>query len=422
MKHDGEVVTVTRIDCVSEGLDSLRQNPSPSFRNTFRSDAKALLSVNVGVHQTYKPRDQTIMKLIKLAPVFAALAMSTAAGCAAESGEEVTQDENALGAAAGVEFTSAVGAVVVDGKKVCTAALVDIDAGAKIGGVSASGRQIVFGGACVGKLKDGVGAAVFVSVQEGVTVSTPIIGFDFESQASAGLAVGILGRKVKGAEPIEAIGTSALVHAGASAATVLEANEHGVLIGAKVELHAGVEFSMKTQCTSLQFAAQAGIAAGGGVSLRDDGLGAAAFVKVNGKLRFAAHIDAGCVVHHVGDFVGHIAEGVLDAANGIGDALSSIGTGEVVAVINTKHRYTTFAIRLDENVKEIRVNGQGYINAKTQGAECTKVPLVLIGGPCELQRAGGWKKGELVTIKLDSGLNLFPNGDEGQHFTISTDR
>lgn len=362
------------------------------------------------------------MKLIKFAPVFAILATTAVVGCAAEPGDSASADESALGAAAGVEFTSAVGAVVVDGKKVCTAALVDIDAGAKIGGVSASGRQIVFGGACVGKLEDGVGAAVFVTVQNGLTVSTPIIGFDFESQASAGLAVGILGRKIEGAQPIEAIGTSALVHAGASTASVLEADEHGVLIGAKVEIHAGVELSLKTQCTSLQFAAQAGVAVGGSVSVRDDGLGAAALVRVNGKLRFAAHIDAGCVVHHVGDFVGHIAEGVLDAANDIGDALSSIGTGDVVAVVTTKTRYTTFAIRLDEDVKQIRVNGQGYIAAKTRGAECTKIPLVIIGGPCELERAGGWRKGELVTIKLDSGLNVFPNGDEGQRFTISTDR
>ena len=362
------------------------------------------------------------MKLIKLAPVFAALAMSTVVGCAADTAEEAATDDSALGASAGVEFTSAVGAVVVDGKKVCTAALVDIDAGARIGGVSASGRQIVFGGACAGKLHDGVGAAVFVSMQNGVTVSTPIVAFDFESQASTGLAVGILGRKVKGAEPIEVIGTSALINAGASTASVIEADEHGVLIGTKVEIHAGVEFSLKTQCTSFQFAAQAGVAVGGGVSLRDDGLGAAAFVKVNGKLRFAAHIDGGCVVHHVGDFVGHIAEGVLDAANEIGDALSSIGTGDVVAVVGVKERFTTFAIRLDEDVREIRVNGQGYIKASTRGAECTKVPLIIVGGPCELERPGGWKKGELVTIKLDAGLNLFPNGDEGQRFTISTRR
>lgn len=360
------------------------------------------------------------MKPIKFAPVFAALAMSTAVGCAASSADDgATNDDSALSAGAGVEFTSAVGAVVVDGKKVCTAALVDIDANAKIGGVSASGRQIVFGGACAGKLRDGVGAAVFVSMQNGVTVSTPILAFDFESQASAGLAVGILGRTIPGAEPVEVIGTSALIQAGASTASVIEADEHGLLIGTKAEIHAGVEFSLKTQCTSFQFAAQAGIAAGTAVHVGDDGLGASAFVKVNGKLKFAAHIDVGCVVHHVGDVVEGIADGVLTAANDVGNFLSSIGTGDVIAVVNTKHRYTTFAVRLDENVKEIKINGQGYIGASTQGASCEKIPLVIVGGPCELKRAGGWKKGELVTIKLDAGLNLFPNGDEGQRFTVS---
>jgi hypothetical protein len=361
------------------------------------------------------------MNFIKFAPVFAALAMTTVVGCAADSAEDAAADDSALSAGAGVEFTSAVGAVVVDGKKVCTAALVDIDASAKIGGVSASGRQIVFGGACAGKLHDGVGAAVFVTMQNGLTVSTPILAFDFQSQASAGLAVGILGRTIPGAEPVEVIGTSALVNAGASTASIIEADEHGLLIGTKAEIHAGVEFSLKTQCTSFQFAAQASLAVGGSVHAGDDGLGASAFVKVGGKLKFAAHIDAGCIVHHVGDVVEGIADGVLTAANDVGNLLSSIGTGEVVAVVNTKQRYTTFAVRLDENVKEIKINGQGYIGASTQGASCEKVPLLLVGGPCELSRAGGWKKGELVTIKLDTGLNLFPNGDEGQRFTVSTE-
>ena len=40
--------------------------------------------------------------------------------------------------------------------------------------------------------------------------------------------------------------------------------------------------------------------------------------------------------------------------------------------------------------------------------------------PCELSASGGYKKGDLITIKLDTGNNLFPNGDEGQRFTVST--
>ena len=140
-----------------------------------------------------------------------ALVAAALAGCAANADDSAAaSDDSALSSGAGVEFTSAVGAVLVDGKKVCTAALVDIDASAKIGPVSASGRQIVFGGACVGKLQNGVGAAVFVSMQNGVSISTPIIGFDFESQASAGLAVGILGKAVPGAEPIDVVGVHQL--------------------------------------------------------------------------------------------------------------------------------------------------------------------------------------------------------------------
>ena len=63
--------------------------------------------------------------------------------------------------------------------------------------VAAEGRQVVFGGACVGKIssnqRDFLGVAAFVSQKNGLSLSTPIIGFDFQSRASAGLAVGILG-------------------------------------------------------------------------------------------------------------------------------------------------------------------------------------------------------------------------------------
>ncbi|MFO0737280.1 MAG: hypothetical protein U0270_15425 [Labilithrix sp.] len=362
------------------------------------------------------------MKLANIAPVFALVAVGLVSGCAAEaSGDSTAADDSALSGGAGVEFTSAVGAVLVDGKKVCTAALVDIDASAKIGPVSASGRQVVFGAACAGKLQNGVGAAVFVSMQNGVSISTPIVAFDFESQASAGLGVAILGKAVPGAEPIEAIGTSALINAGAHVASVIEADENGLLIASSAEIHAGVAFSLKTKCTSFQFAAQAGVAVGGKVSLGDDGLGASAFVKINGKLHFAAHIDAGCVVHQIGDGLHKIGDGVLKGANDVGNFLSSIGTGDVVAVVHTKSRYTTFGVRMTEDTKEIRINGQGYIGASdSKGAKCEKVPLLVIGGPCELSASGGYKKGELVTIKLDTGLNLFPNGDDGQRFTVST--
>jgi hypothetical protein len=367
------------------------------------------------------------MNTIKLASslvLTAAFACTTAVGCANPTEEAAASDDSALSTSAGLEFTSSVGAVLIDGKKVCTAALVDVDASARIGGVSASGRQIVFGGACIGKLSNGLtGAAVFVTQQNGLSISTPIVSFDLESQAEAGLAVGILGRAIPGATPIEAIGASALINAGAHVASVIEANEDGVLVGGAFEIHAGVAFSFKTKCTSLSFAASAGISAGAQVSLSDDGLGAAAFVKVNGKLHFAAHIDGGCVVRQVGKGLKKLAALPLEVANGVGNALSSFGTGEVVAVINTKERYTTFALRMTEDVNEIRVNGQGHISASdSRGASCDKIPLLVIGGPCTLTSEGGYSKGEFVSITVDTHANIFPNGDSGERLVISTSK
>jgi len=356
----------------------------------------------------------------------AAFACTTAVGCANNTADDDTAstDGAALSSSAGLEFTSAVGAVLIDGKKVCTAALVDVDASARIGSVSASGRQIVFGGACIGKLSNGLtGAAVFVTQQNGLSISTPIVSFDLESQAEAGLAVGILGKAIPGATPIEAIGTEALVNAGVSVASVIEANEDGLLVGGAFDIHAGVAFSFKTKCTSLSFAASAGISAGAQVSLSDDGLGAAAFVKINGKLHFAAHIDGGCIVHEVGHGLKKLGEGTLKVANGVGNVLSSVGTADVVAVVHTKDRYTTFSLRMTENVEEIRLNGQGHISAKdSRGASCDKIPLILLGGPCTLEPNGGYSKGEFVTVTVDTHANLFPNGEDGMRLVISTDK
>jgi len=366
------------------------------------------------------------MKTAKLASlvVLAALACSTVVGCAATNEDAASSDDSALSSSAGLEFTSAVGAVLVDGKKVCTAALVDVDASARIGNVSASGRQIVFGGACVGKLANGfTGAAVFVSQQNGLAISTPIVSFDFESQASAGLAVGILGKSIPGATPIETIGTSALVNAGAHVASVIQANEDGVLVGGSFEIHAGVAFSFKTKCTSLSFAASAGIAAGASVSLSDDGLGAAAFVKVDGKLRFAAHIDGGCIVHEVGQGLKKIGTAALDAANDVGDVLNSIGTADIVAVVHTNDQKSTFALKMTENVEEIRINAQGHVSADdSKGTTCDKIPLLIIGGPCTLKPSGGYKKGQYVTINVDMHNDLFPDGDKGMQIVVSTDK
>src|SRR5687768_17485985 len=112
-----------------------------------------------------------------------------AIGCA-QSGEDTGDGQGAaeVNAKAGVEFTASVGAIVVDGKRLCTAALVDVDAEASINSVSLSGRQVVMGGACIGKLKNGfIGGAAFVTSKTGISLATPILSIDFESQASAGL-------------------------------------------------------------------------------------------------------------------------------------------------------------------------------------------------------------------------------------------
>jgi hypothetical protein len=360
------------------------------------------------------------MKLIKIAPI-CMIPVLASIGCASGADDDAGATDNAITSSESVDFTASVGAVVVEGKKVCTAAVVDVDAAAKIGPVSAHGRQIVMGGACVGKLKNGfTGAAVFVSEQNGLSISTPIVSFDFETQAKAGLAVGILSEPVAGAEPLELLGASARVNLGASRATILEADENGLLIGASAEIHGGVDFALKTKCTSFKFSAHASVAVGGSISLSDDGLGAAALVRVDGKLKFAAHVDGQCIVEEIGDDVAKVADATLRAANDVGDALNSIGTGKLIGVATTKDQKTTVHIRLQADAKAIRVNGQGHISASADGATCDKIPLLLLGGPCELRPASGFRKGELVSIDIDTHLNLLPDGPDGMHLYIST--
>jgi hypothetical protein len=355
-----------------------------------------------------------IMKLATLAPVLMASILGVAAvGCASNTQEDAASDEGAFSSSSALEVSGAVGALVVDGKKLCTAALVDIDAGARIGNVSAHARQIVFGGACVGQLSPGnFGAAVFVSQQNGVSISTPIIAFDFKSQASAGLAVGILGAPIQGATPIDAIGTGALVNAGVSTAQVFQADENGVVIGANVNIHAGVAFSLDTTCADFSFAAQASVSAGAGIALRDDGLGTAAFVKIGGKIHFAAHIDAACVIDHFGQDVAHLGGDVLATANNMMNALNSFGTGKVVAIVHpNSSKQMTMKLKMTEHVAAIRMNGQGYIHAYSgdngSNGACVKMPLIVVGGPCEVRPPddSGYAKGEVVEIIIDTKLN-----------------
>src|SRR5262249_26997661 len=156
------------------------------------------------------------------------------------------------------------------------------------------------------------------------------------------------------------------------------------------EVHAGVRFDLKTKCTEWHFAAKAGIAVGGAVSVSDDGLGAAAIIKVNGKLHFAARVDGGCILHQIEEKVEKIAAAALEAANDTGDALSSMGKGKVIGVYAQRDRRATVSLRLYNDAKVIRINAQGHVSATTDGASCDKIPLLLIGGPCELAPANGF--------------------------------
>jgi hypothetical protein len=338
------------------------------------------------------------MKLTTMAPFLMASALACATGgCASDHSDSTAGDVGNLTAGGGVEFTSAVGAVVVDGVKVCTAALVDVDAGAHVGPISAHGRQIVMGGACIGKFRNGLmGGAAFVTQQNGFQVSTPIISLDLQSQASAGLAVGILSDPVPGAEPVEVLGASALVNAGAHFATVLEADKNGFLVGASAEIHAGVAFTLKTQCAEFSFAAQAGVSAGAAVSVGKDGLGAAAFVKINGKLHFAAHIDRDCHVQHFGNGAAPLSSDTLTAAEQIS---SMAGGAPVLAVLETPQSLTPVTVTLSKDADAIRITGTGHISATdSRRTSCDNRS----SGPCELRPDGGYKAGENLSINIDT--------------------
>jgi hypothetical protein len=281
--------------------------------------------------------------------------------------------------------------------KVCTAALVDVDAGAHIGPVSAHGRQIVMGGACIGRFKNGlVGGEAFVTQQNGFQVSTPIIGLDLQSQASAGLAVGILSDPIPGAEPATILGASALVNAGAHFATVIEADKNGFLVGASAEIHAGVAFSLVTPCAQFSFAAQAGVAAGASLSVGKDGLGAAAFVKIDGKLHFAAHIDQTCHIQDFGNGAAPLSSDTLTAA----DQISSMAGGApVLAVLETPQSLTPVTVTIDKNTDVIRISGTGHISATdSRKTSCDNRS----SGPCELRPAGGYQAGENLSINIDT--------------------
>lgn len=339
-----------------------------------------------------------------------------AIGCAdATSDDDTAADEGAFTAATSAELGASVGAIVVNGERLCTAALVKAEAGAMISVAgqefSAEGRQVVFGGACVGKLGakhgDFTGAAVFVSQKNGISIKTPIIGFDLQTRASAGLAVGILSAKSE-ANPIEVLGVSARAGIRAEAAAVFTADENGLLAGASFETSAGFDVGLKTKCTSFKAGASATIGAGASLRLTDG----AAIVRVNGKLKFAAYldvkVDGQCIVAET-----------VEKLNAVGDRLNSLGTGDIVAMsYHPGEDEATMSVYLDKSSPVLRLNSQGRITAKAEGATCDKIQIV-IGGPCELAPAGGFSKG-WHNIKVDLHHDLFPNGPKGQLVVFST--
>jgi hypothetical protein len=290
-----------------------------------------------------------------------------------------------------LSFTAAVGAVEIAGQQICTAALVDVDASAQVGGFSASGRQVVLGGACLNRLSSGyIGGAVFVTTVGRLSVRTPIIAVDLA--AGAGFGVGILSDAIPNVTPLKPfVGFSASAHAGVQAATILRANRHGVLVGASVELEAGVEFNLKTTCSQWHFKAE--LEAGVGVAASVGEItGAAAIVKVGGELQFAGSIDGQCVARRIG----HVLRLPLDVANAVVDAAANAGAGQMLATYELPNRVNTVRVHFYESATELRLNGRGRISAATRGATCDAVL-----GSCTLRPAGGFAAGSSVDVTVD---------------------
>jgi hypothetical protein len=340
------------------------------------------------------------MKLAKLIPFF--LVPVVAMGCAAPGAEDESVDANEAEARAsvGLNFTAAVGVVELGGKQICTAALVDVDATARLGSVSASGRQVVLGAACLGKLSSGyIGGAVFVTHVGHASVSTPIVAIDVSGAASVGFGIGILSDTVPNVQPLKPyLGASVGVHAGVGVATILKADKDGIQVGAAVELEAGVGFHLKTRCTEWRFRAELEVGVGAAVSVGAE-TGAAAIVKVGGELQFAASIDGQCIAKQ-------IVRGLrlpLDAANAVLQGLGNIGAGEMIGNYELTDRVTTVRVYFYETASELRLNAVGRLAATTSnGATCDA-----LFGACTLRQAGGYPAGSFIDVNIDTFGNGF---------------
>ncbi len=361
-----------------------------------------------------------IKNVIPLLSIVSAIAAGTA-GCAepAESEVESADDSLTAGTALNAELGGAVGALVVNGEKLCTAALIKAEAGATIqvngARVSAEGRQIVFGGACVGKIsgrqRDFAGVAAFVSQKNGLSLQTPVIGFDFQSRASAGLAVGILAEKSQ-ANPIEVAGVMGGADVGGSVGALFHANDRdGLVVGAGFELHGGFDIAIRTKCTSFVAGASGSVGAGASLQLRG-GDDAAAVIRVNGKLQFAAYLD----VKIDGQC---IRSETLEAINQFGEQMNSYGVGDVVSMqYHGGSGNARMSVYLDKPARYIRINSSGSITGRLGENRCRK--LAISGGPCALYLPGGafFARG-WHDIDVDLGFDLFPSA-RGQLVVFST--
>lgn len=334
------------------------------------------------------------MNYRNLSAALLAIVPTLAIGCASPSADEAGTTSDDL--SVGLGFSAAVGVIEVGGERICTATLVDVDAHATVGGVSASGREIVLGGACVGHFANGyTGGAVFVTAAAGVAVRTPVAAVN----VSGGAGVGILTGVVPGVKPLKPYQGG-----GGSKATIIRANDDGKQVAAGVDIEVGVDFEIKTKCVDLRWKTAVGVdvAVAGGTN------DSFALVSVNGELEFAASIDGGCVVRQLGKTIETIVELPLDVANAILDGLSDIGAGDVIATYDVTDGNSTITVHFYEPASELRLNARGNLSATTQVLPNGKTAScnALIGS-CVLAPAGGFKAGETINVAVDASGGLF---------------
>jgi hypothetical protein len=381
-----------------------------------------------------------------LAPIFSV-------GCA-QPVDGAANDDQAIQGGATAGFEAALGYVEVNGTKVCTAALVDVDASAKIGGISAAGRQVAMAGGCAGLLKPGaVGVTAFVTQQNGVAVSTPIVAVQAASKTDAAVAIGILAAPLKGVSAIKIASSAGLASAQGRGAVAYSVTERGVAVSAQGSFAASGQFAFATSCSNVLAKASVSASAGAGAAVGAGGIEGLAFVNVDGQLQLAGHIGVGCrvkkivrgtvkIVGGVVKVVGDVAEGtvvlaanvageVLEEAREIGEGISRIGEGdEFIGVCHAPGgaREVTCKIRLRADRKQIRVNAFGRLAGKLDSASAggtCKDTLTSGFGPCTFSKAGNgaYKAGELITLTMSSA-DAFGNksafDDDGRALYVST--